>query len=566
MRNFQHGMVNPAHFAMQPRPGVPRSAMDVRHTHKTTFGAGQLIPFYIREVLPGDSFRVHMQALVRLAPMIVPVMDNLCLHTWFFFVPNRLSWTNWEKFMGESDDPTVTPTQYLIPQVTDIGNVATRVGKLADYFGITNNQSGNNVSVNALPFRGYNLIWNYWFRDTGIIPAANTPLTDGPDSIASYPLQAIQKAKDYFTTARTYPAGSPEFVNGNTGWVGETGFTQAPLNPGGRFTFGRRGFGVRAPLYGLGVEQAVAPSAGPTTFNESGGRSVSYDNFYGTASKQLIAQANPAGNFPDIGILVSDMRTAAMIQRYLEADQRGGTNYAVKNWFHFGVRSPDSRLQNPEFLGGGRTMVSVNPVAQTSANANQAGGNFAVSSVMASLAATGYAAASGHGFSYSFVEHGYVIGVLAVRGDLTYQQGIDRLWKRKTPFDFYTPETAGLSEQAIMSSEIWSDGTASDNNVFGYQERWAEYRNAISRTSGFMRSIAVDSAGVASTIDMWHFGQKFTARPTLNGVFLIEDPAVSRSLQSSAPYAATFFGDLLISERMVRPMPVFSIPGVGGRL
>lgn len=562
---YQHPMVSASHFAMEPRPSVPRSAFDLRSFHKTTFGPGQLIPVYVKEVLPGDSMAVRMDALVRLAPMIVPAMDNLALHSWFFFVPNRLTWIHWEEFMGASADPAAVPTQYLIPQITDIGNVACRVGKLPDYFGITNGQSGNNVSVNALPFRAYNLIWNEWFRDTSLIPAQTTPSGDGPDGIASYPLQAIQKAKDYFTTARPNPASSPEFALA-PGWAGESGFTQEPLQVGGRFTFGGKlgTFGVGAPVHGLGV--AAAPTnATAAGLGETGGRTVSYNPYYDSVAKTIYMEAQSAGNFPNVRVFVNDMRTASMIQRYLEADQRGGTQYAVKNWFHFGVRSPDARLQRPEFIGGGRSMVTINPVAQTSASANSVGGNFSVSSVLGSLAATGYAAAHGHGFSYSFTEHGYVIGLVGVRGDLTYQQGVDRMWRRKTPFDFYTPETAHLGEQAIMSSEIYSDGSASDNNVFGYQERWAEYRNSISRTSGFMRSTAVDSAGVASTIDMWHFGQKFTARPVLNGVFLLEDPGVSRSLQATAPYAATFFGDLMFSERMVRPLPMFSIPGVGGR-
>jgi len=562
---MRYPMVNATHFTMQPRPGVPRSAFDLRHFHKTTFGPGSLIPIFVEEVLPGDSMRLHMQAMVRLAPMLVPVMDNLCLHSWFFFVPNRLTWTHWEEFMGATDDPTTSPTQYLIPRITDINDANLLPGKIADYFGITNNKSGNAVAVNALPFRAYCMIWNEWFRDTSINPKTTCPVGDGPDSIASYgnggngTVINILKAKDYFTTARPWPATSPTFSTA-TPWVAEFGggvSTYGPLEVGGRMTLGGTGtryYGAGAPVHGLGVAPAATDAAAATA-KETGGRQMTYeDGVYSTATVPFLMQST--FDNPDVRVMINDMRTAAMIQRYLEADQRGGTEYAVKNWFHFGVRSPDARLQRPEFLGGGRTMVTINPVAQTSPTVTTQ----VAATVLASMGATGYAAARRHGFSYSFTEHGYVIGLCAIRGDLTYQQGIARMWMRRSPFDFYTPETANLGEQAIVSGEIYADGSASDATVFGYQERWAEYRNHVSRTSGFVRSTAT------TPIDQWHFAQKFTSRPVLNALYLIEDPAVSRSLQASSPYWAQFIGDFMFDQRMVRPLPMFSIPGVGGRI
>lgn len=548
------GLVNAEHFSMQPRPGVPRSGFFNRFFHKTTMGPGYLMPLYVQEVLPGDHFAVEMQALIRLAPMLVPAMDGIEFFTAFFFVPNRLTWIHWEQFMGASDNPAGTPTQYLVPQVTDANNGTLIPSAPADWFGITNNQSGNPVAFNALPLRAYNCIWDHWFRDTSIQATTGFPTGDGPDGISSYLTLFVAKSKDYFTTARPYPASSPEFAI-QPGWVGESGFTQSSLRPGGRMTFGQTSYGVGAPVHGLGNSNG-APTVGPITRNETGGRVVTYDSYY----TSLNAMAAPAGNFPDVRVLVNDIRTASMIQRYLENDQRGGTEYAVKNWFHFGVRGADARLQRPEYLGGGRTPVTINPVAQTSASANSAGGNFSASTVQASLAGSAHLSVRNHRFSGSFTEHGYIIGVGWLRGDLTYQQGIERLWLRRTPFDFYTPETAHLGEQAILSKEIYSDGSAGDSDVFGYQERWSEYRTRYSRTSGYMRSTA------ANTIDMWHWGQKFASRPVLNATFLGENPAVNRSLQASAPYSALFIGDLMFDEKSVRPLPVFSIPGAGGRL
>lgn len=557
---YQHGMVGATHAAMEPSMGVPRSAFDCRSFHKTTLGAGQLIPILVREVLPGDSFSIRMNALVRLAPMIVPSMDNLALHSWFFFVPCRLLWSHWEEFMGASSTPGGAAVQYLIPTIPDFNNGSLIPGSIGDYFGITNNVSGAAVSCSALPFRAYNQIYNEWFRDTSLVNALPVVVGD-TDGQASYIISPIAKAKDYFTTARPYPATSPEFSNASLAWVAESGFTQGPLVPGGRMNLGgqHRAYGVGAPVTGLGVVSGTAPTAAAANTAESSVRTVSYNPHYISTTTGVVMAAGP-GNFPDVRVMINDLRTASMIQRYLEADQRFGTNYASKVWAHFRVRTGDARQQRPEFLGGGRSMVTINPVAQTTPSV-VAGANFEVSNKMGALAATGYAAASGHGFSGSFTEHGYIIGLVGIRGDRTYQQGIERMWKRSTPFDFYTPETANLGEQAILSSEIFSDGSANDNDVFGYQERWGEYRTAISRTSGYMRST------VATPLDMWHFGDKYAARPVLNPTFLSETPNGStRALQATAPYSAAFMGDFMFQERRVRPMPMFSIPGAGGRI
>lgn len=543
-----HPMVDPSRQSMQPRADIPRSAFDVRDFHKTTFGQGALTPVYLQEVLPGDSIRVKMSALVRLAPALVPVMDNLDLHSWFFFVPYRLLWDHWEQFIAGPQGPADT-TVYLLPGIT-FTNAALGPGSLGDYMGLTVNNSVNTIAPSALPFRAYALIYKEWFRDQAIDTAFITPSTgDGPDVAATYPLYLVRKKHDYFTSARPWPQASLNVQeSGNLG----------PLLPGGRMTLGLTGQGVGAPVTGLSIV-SQAGTVSNVSRAESGARTVEYAEHADQATHQFSMRMQTGASFPDVRVLVNDLRTAVMIQNIAERTARVGGRYSEYLRGVFGVHPPDSRLQRPEYLGGGRTMVTVNPVAQTSAT--EAGGT-----PLGQPAGSLYAAATDHGFSGSFQEHGIILGLMATRSELTYQQGVERFWWRRSTFDFYRPELANLGEQAIESHEIYCDGAGSkaagtdDYSVFGYQERWAEYRTRLSRTSGYQRST------VTTPIDMWHFGEEFTGRPTLNPGFLAESAPVDRVLVVTADYYAQYVADIMFESRMVRPLPMFSVPGVGARL
>lgn len=535
--------VDASRFSMVSRGNVPRSAFDLSHTHKTTFDAGYLIPVLVHEVLPGDSMRVSMTALARLATPIVPVMDNLHLESFFFFVPNRLVWSNWERFMGEQVNPTDT-TQFLVPNV-DVVIGDSGVGTLSDYFGITFNGSVSAYGVNALPYRAYNAIWNDFFRDQDLQNLVTVPTGDGPDTlVGSYALLRRGKRHDYFTTCRPWPQ-KPSNV-GDSGSFNGIG----PFIPGYSYSYPDAG----APVSGIGVVSA-APTAGGARAT-TGNRTVTFTNEYTDASAAISLQAQDAGNFPNVRVLVNDMRTASAIQQLMELNARGGTRYAEILRWHFGVTPLDARLQRPEYLGGGRSMVNVSPIAQTSAT-----GIAGTTTVLGEQAGIGTALAHGHGFSQSFTEHGFVLGLVNIRADITYQQGVNRMWFRRGRYDYYWPSLAHLGEQAVFQKEIYAgDAFAQDNIVFGYQERWAEYRHLPNRISGGFRST------VAAPLDVWHFAQEFSGAPVLNAAFIVEDPPVERVLQVDTQEGFQFLFDSVFDIRLVRAMPMFSIPGMGPRV
>lgn len=550
MPNRRMRSVEPSRFSMVPRNDVPRSAFDLSHTHKTTFDAGELIPVLVHEILPGDSLRVSMTALCRLATPLVPIMDNLHLESFFFFCPNRLVWDTWQRFMGEQDSPSDT-SGFLVPQVP-IPNTApvAGTGYLYDYMGVLHAVpgAGANLSVNALPFRMYNLIWNEFFRDEDLDTPVPVPTGDGPDDLVAddYAPHSRRKRHDYFTSCRPWPDkpsnASPPWSN-----IG-------PYAPGEVFSGGGLGR-VGAPITGLGVPAGSAPLAGPVSAAETGNRTVSYAPYYRTSITEFFMDAQPAGNFPDVRVLINDIRTANMLQLLGERNARGGTRYTEILRSHFGVISPDARLQRPEYLGGGHSMVQINPIAQTSAT-----GVAGTSTVLGELAAIGTAVADRHGFSQSFTEHGFVIGLVNVRADLTYQQGMERMWMRRGRYDYYWPALAHLGEQAVFTQEIYSAGAATDDDVFGYQERWAEYRTKPNRVSAGFRSSNPQS------LDVWHLAQEFSAAPVLNSAFITENPPIDRVLQTDTLEGFEFLFDAVFDMRMVRPLPMFSIPGMGPRL
>lgn len=520
-------------FAMVPKADIPRSSFNIQTAHKTTFDAGYLVPVYVDEVLPGDTFNLQMTAFTRLATPLYPTMDNLYLDSFFFFVPNRLLWSNWQKFMGQQDNPGDS-TSYVIPQqVSPASGYA--VGSLQDYMGLpTVGQvtAGSTVSHSALHLRAYNLIWNEWFRDQNLQNSVVVDKGDGPDTSTNYSLLKRGKRHDYFTSALPWPQKGTA-VSLPLG-------TTAPIKSNGSPVSGAITGGFDRPLQwnGTGTPDYHVGSQG---FGSASG-----DFFFGSQTG-LVADLSAA-----TAATINQLRQSFQIQKLLERDARGGTRYTEIVRAHFGVVSPDARLQRPEYLGGGSTPIQINPIAQTSGT-NASG----TSTPLGNLAAMGTGLASGHGFTQSFTEHGVIIGLVSVRADLTYQQGLRKMWSRSTRYDFYFPAFAMLGEQAVLNKEIYVTGTSADNNVFGYQERWAEYRYNPSLITGLFKSTS------AGTIDGWHLAQKFTSLPTLNSTFIQENPPISRIVAvGSGANGQQFLCDTFFNNRVARPMPLYSVPGL----
>lgn len=522
-------------FSMIPRAEVPRSLFRMRHSHKTTFDAGLLIPVYCEELVPGDSYRGKMHAIARLATPITPFMDDLTFESFFFFVPMRLVWTNWVKLMGEQDNPGDS-ISYSVPQVVSpTGGYV--VNSIYDYFGLpTAGQvaGGNTVSHSVLPLRMYNLIYNEWFRDENLINSTQVPMTDGPDANNLYVLRRRGKRHDYFTSCLPWPQKGQA--------------VQLPLS--GSMTIRSDG----QPI------QVRGASGSMTTLQSNTGAAFStvlHTGATATGAMNWGVSSNPvAGLWGDLSsataATINAIRLAFQVQRLLERDARGGTRYTEIVLSHFGVRSPDARLQRPEYIGGGSTPIVINGVIQTSAT-----GISGATTPAGNLSATGtMISAGGHDFRYAATEHGYIIGLVNVRGENTYQQGLRRHWSRQTRYDFYFPVFSHLGEQAVLNKEIYCDGSANDSAVFGYQERFGEMRYHPSMVTGLFRSTS------AGTLDLWHLAQRFSSLPTLNETFINENPPIDRVIAVPSSTGKQMLMDTLFEVDAERPLPMYGVPGL----
>lgn len=520
-------------FARVPRAEIQRSVFDRSHGWKGTFNEAELIPFYVDEALPGDTFSMDCSVVARMSTPLHPLMDNLYMDFFFFSCPNRLLWDNWEKFMGAQDDPGDS-IDFTIPQLSKPAGGDHAIGSVADYFGLRAGTTGSEaITVNALPFRMLNKVWNEWFRDQNLQNSVTENTGNGPDTYTDYAILKRNKRPDYFSTALPWPQKGDA--------------VEIPL-------------GDYAPVKGIGkgdttwtaTNQNVWETKEPLIQTYNPWQEISGAGTLG--AKEFFVERDPSTTEPWIradlsaatSATINEWREAFQLQRFLERDARSGTRYCEVIQAHFGVTDPSHAvLQRSEYIGGGTAPIQITPVAQTSESGTTDQGH---------LTGVGYVEKDGVGFTKSFTEHCTIIGLLNVRGTAgTYQQGTDRMWSRSTRYDFYTPVLAHLGEQEILNKEIYTQDTAADDNVFGYQERWAEYRMKRSVITGAFRS------DYATSLDPWHLSIDFSSLPVLNSSFIEEAVPVSRVV--AAPSEPRFLCDAWLKLRCARPMPVFSVPG-----
>lgn len=549
-------------FALNPTNlDIARSTFRRDHSVKLSFNVGDVIPFYVDEVLPGDTFQVKTSMVARLQTLLTPMMDNLYLDTYFYFVPNRIVWQHWRELMGENTKSAWIPSvEYSVPQVT-APEGGWSIGSIADYMGVPTGVA--NLSVNALPFRAYALIMNEWFRDENLSDPLNIPVDDatlagsnGTNYITDVvkggmPFKAA-KFHDYFTSALPAPQKGPDVLIPSATAGEYPVVTKSAVMDFASYPGDKQVDGTPLPIVLAGLSNETQDEFKWNVGNTVGGGlrndiGLYNDSFTGFNSSPLNLYAIASGG---LGASINQLRMAFQIQKLYEKDARGGTRYIEILKSHFGVTSPDARLQRPEYLGGNRIPVNINQVVQNSATQAEGTplGDTAAFSVTTDV----------HGdFIKSFVEHGFVIGIMVARYDHTYQQGLERFWSRKDRLDYYFPVFANIGEQPILNKEIYAQGNSADDEVFGYQEAWADYRYKPSRVAGEMRSAAKTS------LDVWHLADEYTELPKLSDAWIREDKTnVDRVLAVTSSVSNQMFADLYIQCKATRPMPMYSIPGL----
>lgn len=548
-----------SHFALNPTSiDLSRSTFDRSSSVKTSFNAGDIVPFFLEEVLPGDTFNVKSSKVIRMQTLLTPMMDNVYLDTYYFFVPNRLVWKHWKEFNGENTESAWIPTTtYEVPQITSPADTGWSVGTIADYFGIPTGVP--NLSVSALPFRAYALIMNEWFRDQNLsdplvvpdddatVAGVNTGTFVSDVAKGGKPYIAA-KYHDYFTSCLPSPQKGPD-VKIPVASVGDLPVvTKQSIHP-------TNNFGIYGNSYPQVTDSESLLHTGSLTTSMDTGRS----NFKSGAALQI----SPNNHFFDpinlwavsdgnaASATINQLRLAFQIQKLYERDARGGSRYIEILKSHFGVTSPDARLQRPEYLGGNRVPININQVIQ------QSGTGSGSSTPQGTVVGMSQTTDSHSDFIKSFTEHGFIIGVMVARYDHTYQQGLDRMWSRKDRFDYYWPVFANIGEQAVKNKEIYAQGNDEDDEVFGYQEAWADYRYKPNRVTGEMRS------AYAQSLDVWHLADDYAQRPSLSDSWIREDKTnIDRVLAVTSSVSNQFFADIYVQNRATRPMPLYSIPGL----
>ena len=552
-----------SHFSLSPHVDISRSRFDRSASLKTSFNAGDVVPFFLEEVLPGDTFSVDTSKVVRMQTLLTPMMDNVYLDTYYFFVPNRLVWDHWKEFCGENTESAWIPqTEYTMPQITSPAGQGWSVGTLADYFGIPTGVAG--LSVSALPFRAYALIMNEWFRDQNLQDPLVVPTDDSTVAGVNSGTFVTDVAKggkpfiaakyhDYFTSALPAPQKGPDVA------IPVAQAASYPVYPlaqsvspsgadslkwqkrdGSKFTYNSSQYGV----FGLSSAFSDGASASDSTILKQVDVGANSVQDVIPANLWAVADGNAAA------ATINQLRLAFQIQKFYERQARGGSRYTEVVRSFFGVTSPDARLQRPEYLGGNRVPINVNQIVQQSGT--ESSGTPQGTVVGQSLTTDKHS-----DFTKSFTEHGLIIGVMVARYDHTYQQGLNRLWSRKDKFDFYWPVFANIGEQAIKNKEIFAQGTDKDNEVFGYQEAWAEYRYKPNMVTGEMRS------AYSQSLDVWHLADDYSTLPSLSDSWIREDKAnIDRVLAVTSAVSNQFFADIYVKNYCTRPMPMYSVPGL----
>lgn len=551
-----------SHFSLAPHVDIGRSRFDRSASLKTSFNAGDVVPFFLEEVLPGDTFSVDTFKVVRMQTLLTPMMDNVYLDTYYFFVPNRLVWDHWKEFCGENTESAWIPeTEYTMPQITSPVNTGWNVGTLADYFGIPTGVAG--LSVSALPFRAYALIMNEWFRDQNLQDPLVVPTDDSTVAGVNSGTFVTDVAKggkpfvaskyhDYFTSALPAPQKGPDVL--------------IPSATAGEYPVVTRPHDIAFSSFTspLRVNRLTIDASSGTRQREISPVSIEYS--LGNASHRLWTNLDSSDTVPlqevgvpsnlyavasgGLGASINQLRLAFQIQKFYERQARGGSRYTEVVRSFFGVTSPDARLQRPEYLGGNRVPININQIVQQSGT--ESSGTPQGTVVGQSLTTDNHS-----DFTKSFTEHGLIIGVMVARYDHTYQQGLNRLWSRKDKFDFYWPVFANIGEQAIKNKEIFAQGTDKDNEVFGYQEAWAEYRYKPNMVTGEMRS------AYAQSLDVWHLADDYSTLPSLSDSWIREDKAnIDRVLAVTSAVSNQFFADIYVKNYCTRPMPMYSVPGL----